>query len=332
MPSPFSPRTHLVAPASLLAALAAQGPIVPIPDQATQFRDAGSIQVATTDGTIHVGTRTDAGFGYARSTDQGRTWTGVILFPYASGENYALEVSGQHAYAVATAFPGARRRTSSDGGRTWLPPVAIPSYAPSGGADNDVVVAAQGPVVAVVSGTTLLSNQTMFCTTSVDGGATWRPRVLVYGILLQTKVVVDGQRMHVVRPDSGTLRISTSADQGQSWSASRSIPRGGPFVLKTWAFRASGSTLLATFTLADGSAWANRSIDGGASWLATPTSLGASQEAAFGSTGCSISSPSRRSVRSRCSPARMQARRGRVAPRPRAAGRSWPAMPDRRCS
>lgn len=206
--------------------------------------DNGELGAALRGGDTHVGSK--GRLDWVRSTDQGHTWTispladapmddrnpavgqlrdGTLLVTYIIDRSYGpggerlKELHRDGLYTVR----------SHDRGRTWDPPVKSP-VDPVHGASP------YGKMVQLADGTVLLAvyyergpglnHETSYLYRSRDGGKTWGDPTLIADHFNETGLALlpDGKLLAVARSHhGGYLAITTSSDQGRTWSPLRPI-------------------------------------------------------------------------------------------------------------
>ncbi|MSR64050.1 MAG: exo-alpha-sialidase [Planctomycetes bacterium] len=250
---------------------------------------------------------------FNRSLDGGVTWLPSDARldagdPAGAASSFLpeLAVSGGHLYA---AWLDQRNdpfnldlylNASSDGGDNWLPSdVRLDTGRAAGtGFSNLQHLAAQGSSIYVAWRDTRGDGGTYFNRSS-DGGATWLasdlrvdhppvghgyggyPALAIAGSGAATDVYVawSDDRDGLPPLGTGALYLAHSTDSGATWPAvdqplSHALPVGAGDAGGT-ALLAQGSTVYASwwYRAADGGVFFNRSLDRGATWLATDVRL-----------------------------------------------------------
>lgn len=217
-----------------------------------------------------VGTPCTYNLYFNRSTDQGSTWlpvsTPVTTLPldnYLGSEHFSA-VPGLLVVAWREQLPTQRTMLarSTDGGQTWISSPRTWSWGPRFVADRAGGIHAawndQPP------STDLWFNR------SLDGGATW----LAADVRLSPsgrspQLVADSGRVFVswndTRQASPEVRFDRSLDGGLTWlPAQPRLDAGGVGFYET-SLAVDGNAVCAVFDVGR-SRWANRSLDGGATW------------------------------------------------------------------
>jgi len=162
--------------------------------------------------------------------------------------------------------------TSSDGGKSWDEPRAVPTRTLS-------LASPYGRIIADTEGTLYLGvygsprrsirgvRHASVLMRSRDGGMSWGAETVVAAGYNETAFAFVGERLvAALRSESGHVAIATSADRGKSWSKPRQITRDGEHPADL-CLLASGKLLLSFGRrIRPYGAGALLSPDGGLSW------------------------------------------------------------------
>jgi hypothetical protein len=240
---------------------------------------------------------------YSRSLDRGATWLAADVqldtgFPAGHSILPEIAIFGANLCVVWEDYRNSASNgdiycnRSLDGGTTWLPvavrldtgsaPGASSSFAPQVGID--------GSTICVVWFDARNGAFDIYCNRSLDGGTTWLPAAVRVDTgdaagaahSLAPQVVCAGGAVHVVWEDErgGNRDVywNRSLDGGASWLPAAQRLDHAPSSASSLNARiaASGSTVCVVWEddrngLRD--IFSNRSLDGGATWLALDTQL-----------------------------------------------------------
>lgn len=223
-----------------------------------------------------------------RSEDGGLTWSEPIIVAISPGGVFhdketltadpntpGLLYAVWDAYPTNLAFPVFSR--SEDGGRTWTPPVPLPTT--GSGAGDQIAVLDDGTLVEIAP------RGSMQSITSRDRGLTWStPSRIgsspgregppgVRGGAGIPSVSTDGRSVYVSWSDTYFTYVARSDDAGTTWNVSRIGALNSQRFTTAVASARSGHLAVMTYMIDDkGQTWLNlaTSSDGGADWSERP--------------------------------------------------------------
>lgn len=249
-----------------------------------------------------------------RSFDRGASWLAAdvqldVGLPAANSITPEIAVAGNFVHVVWQDLRSSPNRgdiyynRSTDGGVSWLlGDLRLDTGSAPGAADSHTpVVYAAGSTVCVVWADTRNGSADIYGNRSLDGGATWLPTAVridagdVAGssISLAPRVAGDGNTVHVVWEDARggnrDVYYNRSGDGGATWlpAAVRLDHAPAPAFATDPRLACEGTQLNVVWVddrngLTD--IYANRSLDGGTSWLSTDGRLDTDAPGGGGST------------------------------------------------
>ena len=260
----------------------------------------------------------DADVYFNRSLDGGATWLAsdvrldVGSAPGASASWFPrIAASDSAVYAVWSESYHIHFNRSLDGGASWLP--SDRHLDTGSGATSPWMprIAAAGTAVYAVWMEQNASSQWIQFNRSLDGGTSWLPSDVRIGLGTDPEVAAVGSAIYVTWYDGdnmeevGDIYFNRSLDGGATWLPSSVRLSNGRPPRTAFAgqpqIAASGSGVYVTwFDHRNGgepNVYFNRSLDGGATWLATDTRLnlgsgGAGQGFGFPALGIAASEAS----------------------------------------
>ena len=199
-----------------------------------------------------------------RSTDGGTTWTAPMeLSTGATLTTPSLAASGDHLDAVFTqsddggATSRVIYRTSANGGGTWSPPLTLSGA----GAQVASATVARSGSLAVVAWTDAITGKVK-ARVSDDGGATFMPKSNLANSTNRpfagaaydpieawaTVAIADGMINVAYYTNNTGLRLTRSGNNGDHWSALRTLTTDGLGFLPP-SLASKGATLLIGYTI-----------------------------------------------------------------------------------
>jgi hypothetical protein len=188
----------------------------------------------------------------------------LVTLPFPNPYSWSAVASGDVLHALECEAIGggtfaAKHSRSTDHGRTWSAPILVFAAAAPG-----AVLYASGQNVYVEQNLSSVA-----FASSVDGGATWRPLVVVPGTAGATLscVAVDGASAHLLLESGTRLLHSRSLDGGATWS-----PSPVPIAFTSTAFQqvlhvVAGSGAVHVVWSDAAGTFVITSLDNGGTWL-----------------------------------------------------------------